>query len=89
MLPNGPESIPYGPAAVHPNERAVLFHNPQTGEVRYPGRNDHPMPAQYKQQGYERMELPSLRAIEQFEKQHKVRSEIAWFDRGTGRGFDE
>jgi len=76
-------------ASVHESERAVVWRNPQTGEVRYPGRNDAPIPERYQSQGFQRHELGSLAAIHQFEKQQNVRSEIAWYDRGSGRGADE
>jgi hypothetical protein len=47
------------------------------------------MPDRYRQQGFQRKELSSLREIERFEKSHGVGSEVAWFDRGSGRGFDD
>ena|SRR2546426_12208469 len=80
--------------AVHPAERVVLWRNPRTGRVAYPGRNNTPMPERYRKLGYERVELPNLRSVERFENEshaagHGVRSEIAWFDAGTGRGFDD
>lgn len=77
------------PHSVHPKERAVVFRNPVTGAVVYPPTNDTPIPQRYKDQGYERHELPSLRSIDSFCSEHGVTSEIAHFDRGTGRGFDD
>lgn len=76
-------------AAVNEKERAVVWEHPLTGEVKYPGRNDVPMPTRYQQQGYQRRELSSLREVERFEKSHGVSSEVAWYDRGSGRGFDD
>lgn len=59
---------------------AVLVHvDPRTGDVRYPGTHD----AKLKK-GYERVYLRSLRDVERFESQHNVRSEMAWFDKGSG-----
>jgi len=80
--------------AAHPRERVVLWRHPKTGQVAYPGRNDAPMPERYRRLGYERVELTTLRSVERFEREsaalgYGVRSEIAWFDRGTGRGFDD
>jgi len=80
--------------AAHPRERIVLWRDPKSGKVAYPGRNDVPMPVRYRRQGYERIELPNLRSVERFEREshaagHGVRSEVAWFDAGTGRGFDD
>jgi len=73
--------------AVHPSERAVVWENPGTGQVRYPGRNDAPMPARYAAQGFERRELTSLHAVEQFEREKGVRNDKAWHDDGSGRSF--
>jgi hypothetical protein len=80
--------------AVHPRERVVVWRNPRTGNISYPGRNDAPMPERYRRLGYERVELPNLRSVERFEREsaaagHGVRSEIAWYDKGSGRGFDD
>jgi hypothetical protein len=70
-------------ASVHPSERAVVFENPQTGEVKYPPRNDMAPPS-----GFVRRELSSLQEGRQFAKEHNVKWEISEFDRGSGRGFD-
>lgn len=74
--------------AVHSTERAVVWRHPGTGQIRYPGRNDSPMPQRYQLQGFERHELPTLRAVEHFEKDHGVHNEKMWFDR-NGHGFDD
>ncbi len=63
---------------------AVLVFTNRDGEIRYPGRVDAPCPA-----GYEPVRLRSLRAVERFERQHGVRSEMAWYDKGSARGFDD
>ena len=83
---------PHGPArqystAAHPNERAVVWQNPATGEVRYPGRNDVPIPQRYASQGFVRREMPTLRDVHAFESERGVRNEKAWFDNGSGRDF--
>ena len=75
-------------AAVHTKERSVVWYSTKEGKHQFPGRNDAPIPDRLRQRGYERKELPSLRSIEQFEKQAKVASHIAWWDRGTGHDFD-
>ena len=77
-----------GPTAAHPSERAVVWKHPVTGQVRYPGRNDVPMPKRYAEQGFERHEMPTLRDVHRLEKQKGVLNEKAWFDR-NGKGFDE
>ncbi len=72
----------------HPSENRVVWMHPGTGEVRYPGRTDTPMPRRYANQGYERHEIRNLRKMEQFEKAKGVRNEATWFDRGSGGSFD-
>jgi hypothetical protein len=42
------------------------------------------MQPMYANAGYERVELSSLRDVERLEKEDNVRSDIAWFDSGTG-----
>lgn len=74
--------------AWHPLDTVLVYENPATGEVCYPGRNDKGMPERYRKEGYQPRQLRSLREVEQFEREHSVRSEVAWFDKGTGRGFD-
>jgi len=74
---------------IHERERAVVWKHPITGHVVYPGRNDVPMPERYAKVGYCRHELGSIQAIHKHEKTYGVSSEIAHFDKGTGRGFDE
>jgi len=55
-------------SAIHPSERAAVYHNPRTGEVRYPARADQPIPEVYSNQGYVRKELDTAQAIKDFEK---------------------
>ena len=63
---------------------AVLVFQNQAGDIRYPGQNTARCP-----DGYEPVRLRSLRAVESFEREHGVRSEMAWFDKGSGRGHDD
>lgn len=58
---------------------AVVVFKDANGKYRYPGRNDVATPV-----GCERVVMRSLREVEQFERVANVRSEIAWFDRGSG-----
>lgn len=67
----------------HANERVVVFENPQTGEIRYPGRNDVPVPERYAKQGFVRKELPTLRSVEQFERAHGVRNDKMHYNEGN------
>jgi hypothetical protein len=63
---------------------AIVVYRKPDGSISYPGRNDAPTPA-----GCERITMRSLRQVESFERQHGVRSEIAWYDKGSGRGHDD
>jgi len=74
-------SRPSQNAQVHAKERSVVWRNPATGEIAYPPRNDVAMPERYRQRGFERHELPSLKSVEHFEKTQHVRNEKAWMDR--------
>lgn len=67
----------------------ALWKHPATGKVLYPGRNDVPMPERYRQQGYERIELRSLREIDSFSRRHNLVNEAAHYDRGSGRSYDD
>ena len=69
-------------------ETTVVWKNPRTGKIEYPGRNDIPVPARLAAMGFERHELRSLKAVENFEQANGVRNERAWFDRGSGHSFD-
>lgn len=64
-------------------DAVVVFRDPSTGKIRYPGQNTVPTPA-----GYERVVMKSLREVEKFERDHNVRNEAMWYDR-NGRGFDD
>ncbi len=68
---------------VHSSERAVVFENPATGEVRYPGRNDAPIPERYKKEGFVRKEFPTLASLERFERSHGVRNDKAHYNEGN------
>lgn len=77
------ESLLKSHHTVHPDERVVVFENPATGEIRYPGRNDVPVPDRYAKQGFVRKELPTLRAVEQFERKHGVRNDKMHYNEGN------
>ena len=63
---------------------AVVIFQKADGTFAYPGQNTARTPA-----NCERIVLRSLREVEAHEKKANVRSEMAWFDKGTGRGFDD
>lgn len=70
-------------AAVHPSERAVVWRDPKTGHVAYPGRNDAPMPERYRQRGFERVEMSTLKQLDRFSKEQGVVNEKANFNNGN------
>ena len=76
-------------AVVHKSERTALYYSPKEKKWQYPATNNQPIPDRLRKRGYERVEFSSLHSIKQHEKQANVRSERAWFDKGSGRGFDE
>jgi hypothetical protein len=69
--------------AVHPKERTVIYENPRTGHVRYPGRADVPIPQRYADQGYQRREFPTRHELERFEKQRGVTNDKLWYNSGN------
>lgn len=76
--------LPRAHAAEWDDRQAVVVYQKSDGTYSYPGRNNLPTPP-----GCERVTLRSLRAVEAFEKKAGVRSEIAWYDAGTGRDASE
>lgn len=77
----------HGPC--HPSETIAIWENPRTGETRYPARNDIPIPSRYAAQGFIRREVRNLRDVQKLEKEKNIVSEIAHFDRGSGRGMED
>lgn len=74
-----------GDAAVHASERAVIYHNPQTGETRIPGRADRPIHPKYKAAGFtERLELANLGDVRRYEKATGKIHEATNYDSGSG-----
>lgn len=67
-------------AQVHTSERAVIYHNPATGERRTPMRNDQPVPEVYARQGFERREIMNMG---QYEKETGLVHEATSFHPGN------
>jgi hypothetical protein len=63
-------------------DAVVVFRKPD-GTFSYPAVNTKPTP-----EGCERIVMRSLREVEAHERSAGVRSEIAWYDRGSGNGHD-
>jgi len=70
-------------SAIHTSERSVVYRNPRTGEIRYPARNDQPVPPVYARQGYERHELRSAAEVRAFERSTGRVHEASWYDKGS------
>jgi len=68
--------------SIHPMERAVVFRNPQTGEIRTPARNDTDMPDSYKRAGFERVEIDTHQKRRELEKEGHM-MEAAYYDNGS------
>ncbi len=75
--------------SVHVRDRAVVWEHPGTGEVRYPGKNDAPMPARYQKEGFVRKEFPNLRSLEKFERSHGVLNDKAHYNPGNSSDQEE
>ncbi len=87
-----PHGRPHGGtllSAIHTSERAVVYRNPRTGEIRYPARADQAVPEVYARQGYERQELSTPQAVRQFEKETGRLHERSHYDTGSGRADRE
>lgn len=72
-----------GNAAIHTSERAVIFRNPRTGEVRYPPRADAPLHPKYAMQGYVREEIRTHSERKALERETGRIQEAAYFDNGS------
>lgn len=86
LWPDCPHGISYGGlkiASIHPSERAVVYRNPRTGEIRTPARNDQPIPEVYARQGYIREELSTHADVHRFEKETGRVHEASHYDGGS------
>lgn len=68
--------------AIHPLERAVIWRNPQTGEIRTPARNDSDMPDAYRNAGFVREEIMNHQQRRDLEKEGHL-MEAAYYDTGS------
>lgn len=71
-------------SAIHTSERATIFRNPRTGEVRIPASDRQPMAPQYAAQGYVREEISTHQQRKQLERETGKIQESAYFDNGSG-----
>lgn len=75
-------------AGIHESERAIVFRNPQTGEVRIPGRADRPMHPKYAAAGFVREELPHLSDVRKLEKEKGLVHEATNYDNSSAEHRD-
>ena len=68
--------------AIHPLERAVIFRNPETGEIRTPARNDQDMPDAYRRAGFVREEVVNHQQRRELEREGHY-MEAAYYDNGS------
>lgn len=68
--------------AIHTSERAAIFRGPK-GEIRYPMRNDQPMPAQYAREGFVREEIDTHQKRRELESSTGRIQERAHYDPGS------
>lgn len=55
-------------ASVHKSERTVIFRNPVTDSISFPGRADEPMHPKLQADGYVREEIESAQGLNALEK---------------------
>ena len=80
--PGGHEAPARHDAVPHISDATVLWENPRTGDVRWPGRNDRPVPHYYAREGFVRKEYRTTHDLKRIEKQHHVVSEALNYNRG-------
>lgn len=61
-----------GDASIHSSEKVVVYENPQTGEIRIPGRADRPMHPKYEAAGFQRKTLDTVAQIHEVEKKKNL-----------------
>jgi hypothetical protein len=81
---------PHGSVVAHnsqvSNAEAVILYEHPTKGIRWPGRNDAPMPKAYAREGFQRVEYKGgIADVRRIERRHGVVSEIGNFDHGSGR----
>lgn len=63
-------------------DRAVIFRNPRTGEIRTPARNDTDMPDAYRRAGFVREEIDNHQKRRELEREGHY-MEAAYYDNGS------
>lgn len=61
----------------------VVYVNPRTGDVRYPGRNDEPMPWYSRRDGYVEQRFRTLRDLRSFCKRRGLVNQATDYNRNS------
>ena|SRR3990167_3286723 len=72
------------PGVAITTDRAIVYRNPRTGKVAYPGRDTPFTRSKYEGWGYERQEFTTLRELDKFCAENKLVNEKANFNSGNG-----
>jgi hypothetical protein len=80
-----PHGIPAsrGDAQIHTSEKVTVMQNPQTGEVRIPGRGDRAIHPKYAAAGFELKTIDSIPQLRQLEKTQGLVHERSHYDSGS------
>ncbi len=61
----------------------LVFENPKTGQVSYPGRNDRPMPKKYEQAGFRPKRMKHLHEVDALTRKTGTVNQAMHFDEHT------
>lgn len=78
-LGHGPEQ----PVQWSDKDSVLVFENPKTGQISYPGRNDRPMPKKYADAGFVPKRMHHLHEVDKLQRETGVVNQAANFDEHT------
>ena len=78
-LGHGPEQ----PVQWSDKSSVLVFENPKTGQVSYPGRNDRPMPEKYADAGFVPKRMKHLHEVDKLQKKTGVVNQAMHFDQNS------
>ena len=64
-------------------DSVLVFENPKTGQVSYPGRNDRPMPEKYVKAGFRPKRMKHLHEVDKLQRETGVVNQAAHFDQNS------
>ncbi len=67
----------------------LVYENPKTGQVSYPGRNDREMPAKYAAAGFQEKRMRHLHEVNRFEKERGVINHAMNYNKGNLEPCDD